>query len=209
MKGEKRSKFSFHELLVPLQREIEIRSGILLAALHMQCFCLYTQREVTMPDNTQQLRDPRSYQKLLLLLHLHNMVFSPYVVLLQTPHNQTLVVLPQQSSSAFSSLLFSRQQHNSPHFSWKNSLLSLSPHQTSSSCHLKKWSLWCFSATEWVQPHQILVDANKSRFLCTQTTKHFFCTQNKEAFQLKMPSTEITRLVNFKPWLENIGLTCS
>ncbi len=97
MKGEKRSKFSFHELLVPLQREIEIRSGILLAALHMQCFCLYTQREVTMPDNTQQLRDPRSYQKLLLLLHLHNMVFSPYVVLLQTPHNQTLVVPPQQS----------------------------------------------------------------------------------------------------------------
>jgi hypothetical protein len=45
--------------------------------------------------------------------------------------------------------------------------------------------------------------------LCTQTTKHFFCTQNKEAFQLKMPSTEITRLVTFKPWLENIGLTCS
>ncbi len=80
MKGEKRSKFSFHELLVPLQREIEIRSGNLLAALHMQCFCLYMQREVTMPDNTQQLRDPRSYQELLLLLHLHNMVFSPYVV---------------------------------------------------------------------------------------------------------------------------------
>ncbi len=126
------------------------------------CICnvsVSTRREVTMPDNTQQLRDPGSYQKLLLLLHLHNMVFSPYVVLLQTPHNQTLVVLPQQSSSAFSSLLFSRQQHNSPHFSWKNSLLSLSPHQTSSSCH------------EVFDVFQQQNEFNPIKFLWTQTSR--------------------------------------